>query len=176
MNDLEAVKIESKRLILQPIELHFKQDIFQEFTNEITVFMLAKSPESIQETEDFIAKSIQRRHTKNDLILTILSKADREFLGNCGIHYINTPTPELGIWLKKSAHGNGFGKEAICALKNWCDRHLNYQYLRYPVDRKNIPSRKIPESLGGQIYLCYQQNYKNIKTLDILEYRIFSNN
>ena len=176
MDSWETLKIKSDRLILQPIALEFKQDIFQEFTSEITYLMFPKPAENIQETEYFIQTSIQQRHNKTDLALTILRQQTNEFLGICGIHKINTDTPELGIWLKKSAHGNGFGKEAIHSLKNWVDRNLNCQYILYPVEGKNLPSRKIPESFGAKIFRHYQQISASGKTLDLLEYRIFPNN
>ncbi|MDJ0725916.1 MAG: GNAT family N-acetyltransferase [Prochloraceae cyanobacterium] len=176
MEDLEALEIESDRLILLPISLKYQEVIFQEFTDEITRLMYPNTPKNIQETEDFIKKSIRQRNNQTDLVLTIFKKDNQEFLGNCGVHKIDTDTPELGIWLKKSAHGNNFGKEAIHSLKNWADRNLNHQYLLYPVDRKNIPSRKIPESLAGKICDRYQQNLPNGKTLDLIEYRIFPNN
>lgn len=176
MDDLEVLKIESDRLILLPIALKFKADLFQNFTEEITILMFPKSPEQIRETEIFIEKSIEQRDNKTDLVLTIFKRENKEFLGNCGIHRIDTDTPELGIWLKKSAHGNGFGKEAILSLKNWADLNLNYRYLLYPVDRQNIPSRKIPASFGAKIYRNYQQISQSGKVLDLLEYRIFPNN
>ncbi len=135
--------------------------------------MFPKSPKNIQETEAFIEKSIQQRQDRTDLVLTILHRENNEFLGNCGIHDINTYTPQLGIWLKKSARGNGFGKEAIHSLKHWADLNLNYQYILYPVDIKNIPSRKIPESFGSKIFRRYQQINESGKILDLLEYRIF---
>ena len=37
-------------------------------------------------------------------------------------------------------------------LFNWACEHLEIDYAIYPVDRSNIPSRKIPESLGGRIF------------------------
>jgi RimJ/RimL family protein N-acetyltransferase len=94
-------------------------------------------------------------------------------LGICGIHRIHTAKPELGIWLKQQAQGNNFGKEAICLLKNWADRNLNYEYCLYSVDQKNIPSRKIPESLGGQVFHEYQLTNQSGTILNLLQYRIY---
>ncbi len=58
----------------------------------------------------------------------------------------------LGIWLKSGAHGNRYGREAINFLVQWTVENVDFDYLRYPVDRANIPSRKIAESLGGTVY------------------------
>ena len=43
----------------------------------------------------------------------------------------------------------------------------------YPVDKKNISSRKIPESLGGIIETEYKTTNMAGKILDEVEYRIY---
>lgn len=96
-----------------------------------------------------------------------------EFLGICEVGAIDTDTPELGIWIKKSAQGNGFGREAIHVLKVWIDKNLEYEYLAYPVEQRNIPSRKIAESLGGKVFREFQQTHLSGNLLDQVEYRIY---
>ena len=83
--------------------------------------------------------------------------------------------PELGIWIKKSAHGNGYGKEAMVALKKWADKNLKYDYILYPVAQDNLASRKIPEFLGGKIEHEYDEETQNGVTLHFIEYRIYPN-
>ncbi|MBU1445703.1 hypothetical protein KKD70_00370 [Patescibacteria group bacterium] len=46
--------IETKNLLLQSITLEYKDEIFKEFTPEITTYMFPKSPEKIEETIEFI--------------------------------------------------------------------------------------------------------------------------
>ena len=90
---------------------------------------------------------------RNDLTFVVLKKDDEEFLGCCGIHgRENTRTPELGIWIKESAHGRNYGREAVVVACQWALKHIEFEYLIYPVDRNNFPSRKIPESMGGVIF------------------------
>ncbi len=147
--DLEAVRITSERLTLVPITPAYRKDIFREFTSEITTHMFPSAPESIADTDEYIAKTTAERAAGTDLAMAILK--DGEFLGNGGIHALDTRTPELGIWIKKSAHGNAYGREAVTAIKNWADENLNYDYLEYPVVAINVSSRKIAESLGGTV-------------------------
>lgn len=173
MENLEKVSLESKKLILQPISLEYTEDVFREFTSEITTFMYPKPSQSLSETEKIIKDMILQRENHTDLVLVILKKDNLEFLGICEVGAINTDTPELGIWLKKSAHGHGFGREAVNVLKNWVDKNLKYNYLSYPVDKRNIPSRKIAESIGGKIFREFQQTNKSGNLLDELEYRIY---
>ncbi|MEH1804321.1 GNAT family N-acetyltransferase [Nostoc sp.] len=173
MENLEKVSLESKRLILQTISLEHTEDVFREFTSEITTFMYPKPAQSLSETEKIIREMILQRENHADLVLVILKKDGLEFLGICEVGAIDTQTPELGIWLKKSAHGHSFGREAIDALKDWVDKNLEYNYLSYPVDKRNIPSRKIAESLGGKIFREFQQINKSGDLLDEVEYRIY---
>ncbi|MBW4565668.1 MAG: GNAT family N-acetyltransferase [Mojavia pulchra JT2-VF2] len=173
MENLEKVSLESKRLILQPISLEYTEDVFREFTSEITTFMYPKPAQSLGETEKIIKDMILQRENHTDLVLVILKKDNLEFLGICEVGAINTDTPELGIWLKKSAHGHGFGREAVNVLKNWVDKNLKYNYLSYPVDKRNIPSRKIAESIGGKVFREFKQTNKNGNLLDEVEYRIY---
>ncbi|MBD2503086.1 GNAT family N-acetyltransferase [Anabaena azotica] len=173
MENLGKVSLESKRLILQPILLEYTEDVFREFTSEITTFMYPKPASSLGETENIIKDMILQRENHTNLVLVILKKDSLEFLGICEVGAINTDTPELGIWLKKSAHGHGFGREAVYVLKNWVDKNLKYNYLSYPVDKRNIPSRKIAESIGGKVFREFQQINKSGHLLDEVEYRIY---
>ena len=64
-----------------------------------------------------------------ELVLAILNKKTKEFLGVAGLHHIDTPYPELGVWTKKSAHGHKYGREAMTALKEWADDNLAYDFI-----------------------------------------------
>jgi len=167
------VLLETKNLLLVPISFAFTEEIFREFTPEITRFMSPRSPKKLEETKQFIQSSLEKMKKNQDLQMVILKKATKEFLGCAGLHHLDTCSPELGIWIKKSAHGQGFGREAISALKKWADNNLEYEYLLYPVDQDNLPSRRIPESLGGIIARKYNQKSQSGKTLHLLEYRIY---
>lgn len=166
-------EIHSKRLLLRPLSIDVKEMIFQEFTPEITTYMVPDPPKEIGETENFITSTVKKMSNGEEMVFVILKSENEEFLGLTGIHALNTKTPEFGIWLKKEAHGNGFGREAITALKEWIDKNVKYEYLLYPVDQENIPSRKIPESLGGVVHREYKKQTPSGKVLNTVEYRIY---
>ncbi|MUL37137.1 GNAT family N-acetyltransferase [Gloeocapsopsis dulcis] len=171
MNLLD-VEISTTRLLLKPISMEYKKNIFSEFTQEITTYMYPCTAQDISETETFINDSISEMADGWGLVLVILKRNCQEFLGCAGLHRIDRKNPELGIWLKKIAHGNKYGLETVTAIKNWADKNLEYKYLRYPVDKANIASRKIPEALGGKIVDEYYKINMSGKSLDIVEYRI----
>ena len=167
------IKIESERLALVPIEQKHAIDIYDNFTHEITKYMYPKPAAQISETEDFIKSSHEKMKKESDIVLAILRKDTREFLGCAGFHNPKSKTPEFGIWIKKTSHGNGYGKEAITALYDWVCGKFEFDYILYPVDKRNIASRKIPESLGGVIKKEYKEKNLVGFELDEVEYHIF---
>lgn len=170
--DLNTVRIESARLLIRAINPSDTTDIFREFTAAVTRFMLSRPFVDRPDTEAFVYRSLQRMRDHAALTVVILDKATGAFLGCMGLHGIDAPTPEFGIWLKESAWGSGYGQEAVHGLKEWADRHLHYDYLRYPVDIRNQASLAIPESLGGQIARQYVVTGGLNQELILAEYRI----
>ena len=114
--------------------------------------MMPAPPAERADTAAFVESALLGLDRRDDLHLVICPHDSSEFLGVCVLHATRQPNePEPGIWLKKAAHGHGYGLEAITALKKWAESHLEYERLLFPVDRRNTPSRKIPENLGGRI-------------------------
>ena len=173
--DLTSLRIEGERIILLSITESCSPEIFKEFTPEITRYMFPRPAEKIEETLSFISGSLEGMLSGRDLVLVIKKKESGEFLGCCGLHGKGNPrTPELGIWLKKDAHGKKYGREAIRILTLWAVENIDFDYIMYPVDKANIASRKIPESLGGIIF-----EEKRVRTmsggfLDEVVYKICS--
>ncbi len=147
--DLSKTMIESGRLRLVPISPKYREDIFREFTDEITTFMRAPTPKSIADTDAFIEKSQKESREGSELVLVTTDKITGEFIGCCGIHKTNTPLPEFGIWIKKTAQGKKYGGEIVRALKRWVEDTMEFEQLVYHAAKENIRSRKIAESLGG---------------------------
>lgn len=170
--NLLNTSISTNRLLLQATSMKYKEEIFKEFTEGITTYMYPRPPKEVSGTETFINETIARIKNNQDLVVTIVKQESQEFLGCAGIHKIDKTNPELGIWLKKTAHGNKYGLEAISALKYWADTNLNYEYCSYPVDRSNIASRKIPEALGGKVSREFEKINMSGNILHMLEYRI----
>ncbi len=130
----------------------------------------------MEETEEFIKKSLKGLGDGSDLQLVVLDKATNVFLGCAGLHDLDNDNPEMGIWIKKSAHGNKYGREAMTAIKKWADKNIRYKYIRYPVAVQNIASRKIPESLGGKVEKEYDKKMLTGRTYHMVEYWIINDN
>lgn len=171
--DLSQLEIKGERIKLVSISHAYLTKIFKEFTPDIVRYMMPKAPEEISETAAFITASIAGMHEGYELVMVILDKESGEFLGVCGLHGKDRlRTPEFGIWLKRSAHGNHYGGEAMRTMGSWAVENLDIDFILYPVDRNNIPSRKIPESLGGVIIREKMVETMRDAFLDEVVYRI----
>ena len=170
--DLSEVRIETERLRLTPISMDYAEAIFTEFTDEVTEFMYPRPAREVKETREFISTSIAKLHEGSHLTMAILDRVTGQFLGIVGLHELESARPELGVWLKKSAHGNHFGFEAVSALLEWAGRNLEYKALFYPVDERNISSRRIPERLGGSVVSQSVVRSMSGRELQLLNYEI----
>ncbi|NQV13375.1 MAG: GNAT family N-acetyltransferase [Parcubacteria group bacterium] len=176
MKNLLKKIIYTSRLKLVPISLTYKDIIFAEFTPEITAYMHPRSAKHVSEIIDFIDNSLVGMKKGSNLQMVALKKVGNEFLGCAGLHNIDTTTPKVGIWIKKSAHGHKYGQEAMRALKIWADENLDYEHILYLVEQDNIPSRKVVESLGGKIARKFSKYNMSGRLQDMLEYRIYPEN
>jgi len=151
MNNFSNFILETNRLKLVAVTEKYAEDIFKGLNKDVTEYMYPKQADDISETLAFIKSQIKLNQEGKNIGIVILDKYSGEFFGGGGLHSVHEPVAELGIWIKKSAHGHGYGKEAITELSKWAVKNLTILGMIYPVDFENIASRRIPESMGGHI-------------------------
>ncbi|MDD3478181.1 MAG: GNAT family N-acetyltransferase [Candidatus Izemoplasmatales bacterium] len=169
MNYLHLI-LQSERIQLEPVTIKRDIDVFHHFTAEITRYMFPEPAKSIEGTHEFLERSIQNMASGTEYVFAITNKDTGEFLGMGGVHHLDEEVPEFGIWTKKEAHGHHYGREAIALAY----RYFKNQYVafKYPVDQENVPSKKIPLSMGGTLYRTYEKINMVGVTLHLEEYRI----
>lgn len=164
--------IETIRLFLVPVTQKYTSDIFENFTMEVTTYMYPCPAKEISETEKIVECWVKQRDEKSDYVYAITLKETSEFLGLVGLHHMDSNTPELGVWTKINSHGNHYGREAIGGLIAFA-RNQGYSKLIYPVDKRNVASKKIPIYYSGKII----ENGKIVttpdeRTLDVEVYEV----
>lgn len=143
--------LETERLRLIALNESYAEDIFANFNSEVTKYMFPRPAAKISETLDFVRGQADKNLRGLDIGFAVTKKGG-EFLGCGGLHGVCRAVPELGIWIKKPAHGNGYGKEAMRGVTFWAAENLPHILgIMYPVDFCNAASRRIPESMGGVI-------------------------
>jgi RimJ/RimL family protein N-acetyltransferase len=145
-----AIQIQSARLQLSTFEMADAEEVFACITPAVARFMSWEPPKSFSEYKARREARLQaadpteftfvirRRDTKECLGITALERADQQ-------------TPELGIWMKESAHGQGYGGEAIRAIAEWATKDLGKETFLYPVAVENTASKRIAEKLHGEV-------------------------
>ncbi|MCL2412254.1 MAG: GNAT family N-acetyltransferase [Treponema sp.] len=174
--NLFNVTIETERLLLKPISYDYAEDIFIEFTTEIARYMTPKPAESIEEAKEMIKEYLEGLRNGTILQLVTVNKNTNEFIGLIGLFCIDTLEPSVKIWIKKSSHNNGYGAEAMDGLIDWANKNIKFNYINYPVDKRNESSRKIPEKYNGKIMKEYEKKGIGGNELYFLEYWIYPRN
>lgn len=169
---LLTVRIESERVLLVPIHAGFTTPMFETFNARITRYMHPKPSDTVEEMGRFVSDSVAGLAAGTNLQMVILSRPDEAFLGCIGLHELDRPDPEMGIWLTEAAQGRGLGREAASALIAWARAQGRFACIRYPVDRRNLASRKIPEGHGGVVVGAFKAISGSGAELDLVEYRI----
>lgn len=164
------MNIETERLVLTPVPEKHIEKIYQYFNEEVTKYMFPSPAKNIDETRNVVHMFIEQRKNKTDYVYAITLKSNDEFIGLVGLHNLKNEVPELGIWTKLESHGNHYGREAVGGIIDYA-RVLEIKKMCYPVDRRNISSKKIPLFYGGKLIV----DYKEVKTLDdrILEEEVY---
>lgn len=151
MCDQSKLDIKTKRLVLRLFEAADADEVFENITEQLTKFMSWEPPAS-RNAFAVIWRQWQISNADGTDMHFVIRSADADrFLGLAGLHAVRTDSPELGIWVREDCHGLGIGREAVHAVARWASRELILKRLVYPVAEQNIASRKIAESLGGEI-------------------------
>jgi RimJ/RimL family protein N-acetyltransferase len=143
------IVIRSPRLQLLQFQMTDAQEVFGCITPAIAKFMPWEPPS----WSEYVARCERRVQTPepNKFSFVIRRLDNRKCLGMASLEDADSVSPELGLWLKQSAHGQGFGREVVNALVEWGHTTLGKESFHYPVAVHNTASRRIVENLRGEI-------------------------
>jgi len=143
------IVIQSPRLHLSQFQMMDAQEVFACITPAIAKFMPWEPP-SWSEYVTRCEKRVQAPEP-NTFSFVIRRLDNRECLGMASFEGADCVSPTLGLWLKESAHRQGFGGEVVAALVEWGHATLGKESFIYPVAVQNTASRRIAENLHGEI-------------------------
>jgi RimJ/RimL family protein N-acetyltransferase len=143
------IVILSLRLQLSQFQMTDAEEVFACITPSITRFMRWEPPS----WSEFMARCEERLRAPelNTFSFVIRRRDSKECLGMTAVEACDTESPELGLWMKESAHAQGFGREVVAAVAEWAHKTLGKKSFIYPVAVQNTASRRIAEWLHGEI-------------------------
>lgn len=161
----------SDRLKFSIVNDLYVEDIFNALTPTVAKYLPFIPTGKKEDTFGFVAYSLGQLEQQKDITLVATDKETGEFMGCCGIHDICEESISLGIWLKESANGKGYGTEIIKALEQFVFDYISVDYLIYNVDKNNEGSVHIAEKLGYVYHSSFVRKISDEKALDMLHYR-----
>jgi RimJ/RimL family protein N-acetyltransferase len=125
------------------------EEIFAAVTPALTRYLSFEPASSLEALKATLASWLPAMTVGTDLHMALRRRETGEFIGMAGAHRIATPLPELGIWIKEPAQRQGYGREAVAAIRDWVADVRRPEGFHYLVAEQNLPSHRIARSLGG---------------------------
>ncbi len=150
--DVAGLTLTSERLVLSGYQPSDAAEVFAAITPPLARWMSWEAPVSQAELAEVLgglAAKMQDGAAFDPAVIRLA--ATGEFLGMSGVHKLDEPEPEPGIWIKEAAHGHGYGREAVRTVIDWAATH-GFASVVYPVAEANAPSRRLAEALGGEAF------------------------
>ncbi len=163
--------LNTQRLAIRPFSKAFLADYYQEFTDEITKYQYPDSFPHI-EAADRVMSGFVRDMKQGEMLELVILTQGGEFLGSMEVFGLKEDTPEVGLWLKRSAHGAGYGREALRGLLDHLNQTGKYRYYIYEADVRNTPSIRLIEKFLVEKGGCEDITTDSGKHLTLQTYRI----
>lgn len=105
---------------------------------------------SLDDAREYTIRTRARWMTREDLTMGIFERETGRLLGGCGLHRIDWAVRsfDVGYWLRTTAEGHGYMREAIQLLTNLAFDVLAANRVQIRMDVRNHRSRKVAEALG----------------------------
>lgn len=105
---MSEVSLKTERLSIVPFGKMYLKPYCEAFTNEMTRYQYPDSFSDIEAANEVLSAFVSDMRQGNMLEMVLLAR-DGAFLGSIEVFGLKEETPEIGLWLKKSAQGAGFG-------------------------------------------------------------------
>lgn len=145
------MKLETERLIIRPINLDDKNDIFEYRRDKEINKYQGWIPETLNDVEisiGKIAKQINEPETWFQVVL--VEKVNQKLIGDLGIHFLGNENKqvEFGCTLNKDFQNKGYATEAVTAVIDYLFNELNKHRIIASIDPENQNSVRLVERIG----------------------------
>ena len=168
--------LETERLLIRPITIEDKNEIFAYRRDKETNKYQGWIPETIEEVEVFIDKiSKQINIAETWFQFVIVNKECNKIIGDIGIHFIDKANQqtEIGCTLNKDFQNKGFATEALKNVIDYLFNELNKHRIIASIDPENKSSIRLVERLGFRKEAHFIQSlFINDKWVDDLIYAL----
>lgn len=170
------MKLESERLILRPININDKAEIFAYRSDRETNKYQSWIPNSISDVESFIdntAKQINEPETWFQF--SIIEKKSEKIVGDIGVHFWDKENKqvEIGCTLNKNFQKMGYATESVRKIIDYLFTVLNKHRIITSIDPNNENSVRLVERIGFRKEAHFVESlFVNEKWVDDLIYSL----
>ncbi|MFS0861865.1 GNAT family N-acetyltransferase [Fredinandcohnia sp. 179-A 10B2 NHS] len=152
--------IETERLYLRELEMDDLQELSKVLSDpeSMQFYPQAFSQEKVK---SWIQWNMDNYKKYNHGLWAVILKEGDTFIGDCGITMQtieNEIVPEIGFHINKQYWNKGYATEAAIACKNYAFEVLKYPKIFTYTTLRNVPSQKVAEKMGMQLYKVFEKN------------------
>ncbi|MEK6850344.1 MAG: GNAT family N-acetyltransferase [Nanoarchaeota archaeon] len=144
--------LKTKRLILRPLKESDANSIVQNIDNlEVSKWLLVVPyPYARKDALFWIRSKKRKKKSQIDCTFGIELKSEKAIIGAMGLHKVDRyqGCAEVGYWLGKRHHRQGYGSEALKVLIDFSFNKLKLRRLEAGVFTGNPSSGKLLEKFG----------------------------
>ncbi len=145
------MKLETDRIIIRPITLADKSEVFEYRSDAETNKYQGWIPKTIDDVEIFIGKvSKQIDEPDTWFQFVIIEKKTQKIIGDLGIHFLDNDNRqvEIGCTLNKKFQNNGYATESIKIAIDYLFKKMNKHRIIASIDPDNKQSIQLVERVG----------------------------
>jgi RimJ/RimL family protein N-acetyltransferase len=152
----------TKRLLIRPISITDKNDLFKYRSDPETFKYLSFIPKSVNDIEEFIAKSTKKINVSGTWFqFVILLKESKILIGDIGVHFLDDQPHsqvEIGYTLNPDYRNNGYAREALIEIIDYLFTALEKHRITASIDPANQASINLIEKLGFRKEAHFKQS------------------
>jgi RimJ/RimL family protein N-acetyltransferase len=145
------MKLETDRIIIRPITLADKSEVFEYRSDAETNKYQGWIPKTMDDVEMFIGK-ISKQIDEPDAWyqLVIIEKKTQKIIGDLGLHFLDKANKqvEIGCTLNKKFQNNGYATESVKLIIDYLFEKLNKHRIIASIDPENKKSIQLVERIG----------------------------
>ncbi len=145
------MKLETERLIIRPIKLDDKNEIFEYRSDAETNKYQGWIPKTIDDVETFLGKiSKQINEPETWFQFVLIEKETQKVVGDLGIHFFGKENKqvEIGCTLNKVFQNKGYATESVKKVIDYLFKELNKHRIITSIDPDNENSIRLVERIG----------------------------
>lgn len=166
--------LETKRLIIRPIRIEDKSELFEYRSDRETNKYQSWIPTTLSDAETFIEKiSKNINEPKTWFQFIIIEKESQKIIGDLGVHFFDNENKqaEIGCTLNKCFQNKGYATESIKSVIGFLFKELKKHRIITSIDPNNINSIRLVERIGFRKEAHFVESlFVNEKWVDDLIY------